>query len=188
MKIREIINIVDKSKEFEQTVSLSGIAHKHFGINIDIYQEDVERLKSYYIGNWLCTDTCVGYKVYFFDDKPVAVSSQQARKSNENIEWLSKEDYHIVKKYLLSLSEDEEYGFDLADLDEEIRDSYKISYTSQLFPYHKKIATFHEHKVEIIGIADENEMVSKKVVIKYENGNIETLDVHDLDFPYNINR
>lgn len=40
---------------------------------------------------WCCTDTKVGLKAHYFDNKLIAISTQHARKSSESYYWVSEE-------------------------------------------------------------------------------------------------
>lgn len=190
MKIRDIINKVYKSKQFEDGVSLYDLASSEFNLDID-YCGDQNRLMSYFIGNWYCTDSYVGYKVYFFDDEPVAVSSQTGRKMNEDIEWISAESYNKVRDYILTFFEHKVPNISLCDLDEELGDSYKIEYHSQLFDYHKTIAKYEGDSVQIIefhkgtGFNELEQYQPSLVKIKMPDKSEKWLEVKELDFPYN---
>ena len=79
MKLKEVIEKIDKSKANEHWVDLQKIASE-VGINDYVYDSE-ERIKSYFYISWLCTDTHVGAKIYFLDDEAVCVSYQSARKA-----------------------------------------------------------------------------------------------------------
>ena len=98
MKIIEIANKIDKSKKNEEFVETDQFSDE-FGYEFDWVEQD--RLKSYWIGNWYCTDSYVGFKMYFLNDVPVAVSSQSGRKSEEKFEWFSEELALRVRDYLI---------------------------------------------------------------------------------------
>ena len=191
MKIRDIVNKVDKSSQFEDSVSLVDFASSEFDLQIDYY-ENQKRLTSYFIGSWYCTDSFVGHKVYFFDDEPVAVSSQTGRKMNEEIEWISAESYNKVREFVLTFLEHKDPNITLCDLDEELGESYKIEFHGQLFSYHKDIALYYGNKVKIIECHKGNEFNDKKqyepslVKIKLSDNSEKWLELKELDFPYNI--
>lgn len=149
MKLKELMDRVDKSKQFECGVSIYEIAENEFNIfNID-YNIEQTRLTCFWLGNWYCTDSYVGYKIYFFDDKPVGVTIQEGRKDSEHFEWLSKESYKIVKQYILTfLIEQEDERFIITDLEEEFNEDYTIHFNSQLFDYHKDKVTLDGNKIE----------------------------------------
>lgn len=191
MKIKDIINKVDKSKQFEDKVYIGDIAREMDLFNIENYDDQI-RLISYYIGNWYCTDSYVGYKVYFFDNEPVAVSSQTGRKMNEEIEWVSKEAYKKVRDYVLTFAEEFEPVIRLTNMDEDIGETYKISFNGQLFDYHKEIPLYNGENVKIIDTEEKskenfNGQITKKVLISHEAfGKTEWVNVGQLDFPYNL--
>jgi hypothetical protein len=93
MKIKDIIETVDKSKEnycwpdiedfmSELDVSSYGSAD---------YNKFQSRVSGYWFVSWVCTDTRVGGRVYFMDDQPVAISYQEGRKCEEVFEFISVE-------------------------------------------------------------------------------------------------
>jgi len=71
-----------------------------------------QRMVKVWIKSWICTDTRVGIAVYVFDNKIVATSFQSARKSDEQINFVSGDAYHEVKNAILDYLKD--------DLDEEL--------------------------------------------------------------------
>ena len=191
MKIKEILTKVNKSKQFEDDIDVINLCENVFNINyynlsFDDYQT---RLKSYFIGNWLCTDSWVGYKVYFFDDEPVAVSSQLGRKMTEEIEWVSKENYLKVKNYLLSFQNDDSENITLANLEEDIDNGYKIEYSGQLFNYHYEIPLYNNEPVKIIELKQPPKNtydIEKEVKIKFQDDSEKWVNIKDLIFPYNL--
>lgn len=60
-----------------------------------------DKLRRYFLAPWLCTDTWVGIRVYFFDNEFACVTYQDARKSSEEVRgWISKEMADKVKQYI----------------------------------------------------------------------------------------
>ena len=192
MKIKDIIKSVNKSKQFFDQVYIYDIAQEMDLFNINNYGEQ-NRLVSYYIGNWHCTDYTVGYKVYFFDDEPVAVSSQTARKMDEEFEWLSKELYLKVKEYVLTFDQETiEPSINILDPEEEIGETYKINYHGDLYDYHKNIPLYKGENVKIVDVHKGQQFNTKKqyepslVKIKMLDDSELWLEMKELDFPYNI--
>ncbi len=197
MKIRDIVKLVDKSTQFEDEVYISDFKNE---FNIDEYSiswdKTQDRLTSYYIGNWYCTDSYVGYKVYFLDDVPIAISAQHGRKCDVDIEWLSKELYNKTKEYVLTFINEEEdrIVYILADLDQDLGLTYKIEYHEQLFEYHKNIPLFNNIPVKIIEYSKEKGFNEKKqycpslVKILFEDNTEQWIELKELDFPYNISK
>lgn len=199
MKLIDALQNVNKSKEFKTSI-LSNFIQNEFDVDIYDYafnQEnwyEQERLTCYFLGSWHCTDAEVGYRVYFFDDKPVATSFQQGRKWNEEIKWLSKELFNEVKDYILSFIEEKEYSIDLIeDLDAEIAEGYSIGFFEQLYGYHSHNVTYKSKRVKIVDFKkefatqiDDNPYRRDTVQIEYENGDRELVKLNKLTFLFNI--
>ena len=186
MKIKDIVNSVNKSYANKSYVNIQNIAES-MGI-FDVWSDD-ERLSSYFIGNWNCSGTYVGYRVYFLDDNPVAITTQLGRKCSEVFEWLSIDAYNCVKKYLQSLQiTEEDDSISLAVLDQEIGETYKIEFNGQIFDYQKSIPLYKGEKVSIIEMGKIGEYFSteKNVKIKFIDESERWIELHELDFPFNL--
>ncbi len=132
MKLKDIIANVDKSEKNSDYVNLEELANE-VGINQWLSTPDDCRIKSYFFFKWYCTDTYVGGRVYFLDEKPVAVSWQSGRKCSEVFEWISQELFNEVHKYIVSLMEPAKPEIiSLADLEEDWGIGHKVEYGSQL--------------------------------------------------------
>lgn len=81
-------------------------------------------LESYYHPevHWICTDTRVGIKFFYLFDKLVAISFQQARKSDEVIEWTSEEAFKETRAWFRKVRQEQEEPLNpkLFDLSEDI--------------------------------------------------------------------
>lgn len=188
MKLREIIERVDRSKSNEDEPYYQDFASNEFGIYSNLNQPwDEGRLKSYSYAKWLCTDTGVGGRIYFLDDEPVAISWQQARKSSEDIEWISKEARAKVREYLLSLVIVEDDNQDYADLDVELNDGFHVSYGSELLTSNLIVKETGE-KVTVIKSYHKYEDINswKTVEVEFEDGRKELINLSELLIPYNV--
>lgn len=181
MTIREIVQRVNKVKEFEDTIEICDFAEKAFDLYIGSDWYEQTRLLSYYIGDWDCSGYRVGYRVYFFDDKPVAVSSKLGRKMSEEFEWLTKEDYYMVRNYVMTFAQ---YTIHLANLDEELGESYKVSFYSEMYKHHLNNAIYNSKRVEIVSYRYGD--LTSTVEIEYSLGKRVWVDIDELSFPYNI--
>lgn len=184
MKIIDIANRIDKSKENEDWVDISKL-----GEEFDLYlnHTDQDRLKSYWVGNWCCTDTWVGYKIYFLDDEAVAFSVQNARKSDESIHWFSKDLALKTKEYLLSLSSEEELNINICDTNEDIGDTYKIQFNSQILKRNKPMLN-NEYVTIIERMRYKGDYgIDQELRVKLKNGEEKIVNVNDLDFKYYTN-
>lgn len=181
MTIREIVQRVNKVIEFEDTIEMCDFAEKAFDLYIGSDWYEQTRLLSYYIGDWDCSGYRVGYRVYFFDDKPVAVSSKLGRKMSEEFEWLTKEDYYMVRNYVMTFAQ---YTIHLANLDEELGESYKVSFYSEMYKHHLNNAIYNSKFVKIV--SHDYKYLTKTVEIEYPDGNTEWVPINELSFPYNL--
>lgn len=135
MKLRELIELVDKSKGNESYITLSTLAEQQMDIVGVDDLTDSNRLKAYFLSAWCCTDTWVGLRAYFLDDEFVAVSTQDGRKCDEVFTWKNDASYHEVRNYLLSLVAGTAPSYDVLtkdDMDEELDIGFSIPYTPRL--------------------------------------------------------
>lgn len=125
MKIVDLLMKLDTSEANEDKwVDINSLAERHFDI-YNLPYTDEHEIKVYWLGKHLCTDTNVGYRVYYFRDQRVAVSCQPARKSDEVFYWVGIDEYKLVYQYLLSLVETPE--IEILNLDEEMPNMYSLS-------------------------------------------------------------
>jgi len=181
MKLLEIANRIDKSKKNEDWISTEDIGEE---LEIDVPYVDQDRLKCYWIGHWCCTDTWVGYRMYFLDDEPVAYSTQRGRKYDEEFHWFSIETATKVKEYLLSLSE-KEMNINICDINKEFGNSFKIEFNSQII--NEEHITIHGEKVAIVErIKKEQYGMDKTLIIQLPSGETKEVNIKELDFNYHI--
>jgi hypothetical protein len=184
MNLIEIAKRIDKSDGNQSWVDTQELGEE---LGLDVPWKEQDRIKSYWIGNWYCTDTYVGWRMYFFDDNPVAVSSQLGRKSNEEFEWFSLQLAKEVKEYLLTLLVDEEESMNISvcDINEEMGNSFKISFNGQIL--NKDGAMLNGEKVEIIEtIKNKPYGIDDELRIKLSNGYVKHVNVNDLDFSFHL--
>ena len=192
MKIKDLIQRVNKSKEFEEEVDFEEFCSIfHLDYNYENIEQD--RLMSYWIGNWYCTDQTVGYRVYYFDNEVVCLTVQNGRKCGEEFEWISKELYYKVKNYVQEVAVRKDI-IPLQDLEAEIGGFYKIEFNGQLYSHHHKIPYLNGEKVSIVSVNRvpgfmEDSMFSstcKMVRVEFENKETKWVNIRDLDFPFNL--
>ena len=123
MLLKDLISRIVKTKENEHWVDVDKVAAELeiFGL---CYYDDQDRLKAYWAGSHICTDTMVGVRVYFFDDEPCAISCQDARKNDEIFEWVSHEVVTKVKAWIMTLLIDDKPTYTLMDMNQEIGEYY----------------------------------------------------------------
>jgi len=183
MKIIEIANKIDKSKKNEEFVETDQFSDE-FGYEFDWVEQD--RLKSYWIGNWYCTDSYVGFKMYFLNDVPVAVSSQSGRKSEEKFEWFSEELALRVRDYLISIMPQRKLNFKLCNINEDVGDSYKIQFNSQIL--NPENVMFNGQPVKILErIKNTPDYgIDTMLRIKLFDGEEKIVNIRELDFKYHL--
>lgn len=103
--IRQLLDTLDRSARTYCWVCLEQLASE-FGLNlcVDVDQDSMP-VKAWYHqdATWVCTDTQVGVKFVFLNDEFVAATFQDARKSDELIEWASAEARLKLFDYLVTL-------------------------------------------------------------------------------------
>jgi len=184
MTLKEIAMRIDKTNKNEDTVCPTDF-DEEFDHNFSYGDQD--SLKSYWMGNWCCTDTCVGYKMYFLNDEPVAVSTQPGRKCDVNIEWFSEELALKVRDYLLSLEiEKDKFCFQIEDINHDIGDGYRICYNNQIINNDKAMLN-NQHIKILEHIKDEPDYgIGSTLKVELSNGDSKTVDVKDLRFAFNL--
>lgn len=184
MKLIDIAKKIDKSKENEDWVDTYLIGEQEFDIDVPYVEQD--RLKAFWIGKWMCTDTYVGHRMYFFDDKPVTYSLKEGRKSYEMFYWFSLELAQEVKEYLLSLSEKvEDVNISIWDLNKDIGDNFGLHFNGQIVDTDK--ISLNGEKVELVErIRNEKFGIDTIQKIKLPNGEFKEVDVKELEFGFNL--
>ena len=98
----EIIKTIDTSK-MEKFLDLDGICDE-----LDIYEyvyqpEENQKLTYCFYQKWICSDTEVGIKVWYLDNKPVCISWKEDWKCRESFGWISSDSFFNTRTYLRSL-------------------------------------------------------------------------------------
>jgi len=185
MKLIDIANKIDKSERNESYVNTDQFSSE-FNYEFDWVKQD--RLKAYWIGNWYCTDSYVGYRMYFLDDEPVAFSIQKGRKWSEKFNWISKELALKVREYLISImpKREDELNIKICDINEDIGDSYKIEFNSQIL--NPDNAMLYGESIKILERIKETPDwgIDKMLKIRLSNGKEEIVDIKELDFKYHL--
>lgn len=185
MNLIELSKKIDRSEKNESYVDITDFNHE-FRYDFDYVEQN--RLKAFWIGNWYCTDSYVGYRMYFLDDEPVAVSSQLGRKSDQEFEWFSEELALKVREYLISIviKKEVELGFTLCDLSEDIGDSYTIQFNSQIL--NPENAVFNGEPIKILERVKENPDwgIDKELKVQLPNGEVKVVNITELGFKYHV--
>lgn len=109
MKLSEAIKRLVRTYENEANPDIELFAQELNVYGAPSWSETFNnRVKGWYLNSWLCTDTEVGTAVYFFDDKPVAVGVQTARKNRESLYFLDKTVADLLREFLFEIIQQED--------------------------------------------------------------------------------
>lgn len=164
----------------------------------DVFWDDTDNIKCYFLQSHLCTDTIVGLKLYYLKDEMICYSYQSARKSREHFKFFSEEKAIKLRDYLLSLLKNEDDELDVYylnddELDAPLDDLYKIDYSNAVL--HKYAIYLGESRQRVVKILDKASYSynTDKFADKFHDVEVEFLDdkskrivnVDDLGFRYN---
>lgn len=132
MNFREALDKLDKATADTGFPEYRKIAAM-FSVHNECRDYDLfeSRLKKYWVSSWMCTDTIVGLAAYYLDNQLVAVSAQPARKSDENIFFISQPAADLVEKFVSDLEEKSAF-ITIADLETPLDDFW---FPAQEEPY-----------------------------------------------------
>lgn len=182
MKLGDMIKKVNRSEEnstgayLDEFCEVLGITDYIYG-----YDEFSERVKGYYLSKWLCTDSWVGTIVYYMDDEPIAVSVQSARKSDREYAFINEGIAEKVRAFILTLIGNTYPEISLLDMDEELGETYTVTYSSQLLT---GLGFVDGNSCKVI--KESNKITSKGITVEFGDGKVQDMDVKDFHIPYNI--
>lgn len=197
MKLKDIINNLDMSEDnrcdnitWDMERFLEELNLSCYGV----YQDrDNAQLKSFWLSKHLCTDTYVGTRAYFLEGTFVALSTQNARKSDEIIQWVSAESQVEVRNYILSLDEEESFecANNFIDMDSEVAEGYSVNFVGELLC---KNVSYEGRAVEVVKQdrwhCDENGYKQHNfhniTILDLKTGLTKEIDIRDVVIPWNI--
>jgi len=190
MKLRELMEKVDLSSNNETDGDLESFAQELFASPPYGWSPVFgDRVKGYYIKKWLCTDTWVGLVAYFWNGEPLAVSYQSARKSSEKFQFVSVDVANRLKSFILELTESNDPEPTLADLDEELGETYTVNWASELLVSE---AFYEGEKVKIFPVYhtdySQPSATWKLVDVEFPNGEVLKVSVENLRIPYHLRK
>ncbi|HET8687509.1 MAG TPA: hypothetical protein VFM18_12715 [Methanosarcina sp.] len=110
----QLIEIAEKNKDMPSTwfdiyYFFEKIFNQSFwSESVDVDDSIQSRYKTVPIKEWMCTDTMVGYHAHYFNGELFAITIKEARKSNKNLFWASKDAYQMIKNDLQQYADEEE--------------------------------------------------------------------------------
>lgn len=195
------MNYLELSKTVEKSFQNSCHIHpndnvldtEHWEYDEDAWEKQTS-VTQYWYTKWMCTDTWVGGSFIFLYDKPIAVTWQSARKSNEEIFFFSREDKQALYNFF---AEFEIYGEvdveDIIDINKEIirddstsrytSDGYRVEFSGQIL---NKVAFYRGEQVSIVETFDSYEDIKKwhDVVVQFDDGNQAKVNLDEVRFPW----
>ncbi len=190
MKLKDAMHLVSKEKENTTEADVDDFAK---AVNVDDYigwsEKWNERVKGYWLVRWLCTDTWVGRRVYFFDDELIATSYQSTRKNGEHIEFLSNESAEKVRAFIFELQgEEEKPAYDLVDSEEEIEEFYHFNLTDYFL---EDTGFVEDRPIKIIQRTwfeegDDRRGICYHAKVKFESGEERVVKAEDIHFPIRV--
>ena len=187
LKLSELVEKIDKSYKNEAFIDFEDFDEFVPPYKLDYNKiNEQTRLKAYWAYNYLedCED--VGGKVYFLDDKPIAISAQLYRKSDTEIGFFSDECFKLFIDYINTFLCTKTHS--IIDLNSEVDKYYKLNFNSNLRSDKHK-AFYKSKPVQIIEKIQSKELggiLSNEVVILLDN-ETKTVKINELDFMVNIN-
>ena len=182
-----LYEIIEKAKTKKHTeVDVWTMADR---LGLDSYNienvPEVSPITQCYFIQWLCTDSYVGGSILFFNEEPVAVTSQQGRKCDLNIEWLSSESYYKVYNYVKSFTKEKHFFDVLSELDKQAEwgETYSVEFTGQLLPKNKQLF-YNNERVEFLRSGNPKDIIDQTAIIKLSDGSEKKVDVSDLMIEY----
>lgn len=185
MKLLELASRLDKSEQNASWVNLEELGDQLDVTNVPHVKQN--RITCYWVGNWHCTDTYVGYRMYFLDKDPIAFSIQDGRKCAEEFQWFNLDVATKTRDYLRSLliEHTDELSVDLIDLEEDIGDQYIIEFSGQIIADDN--VTLNNEKVAIIErIQNKPYGIDTELKIQLANGEEKHVDIRDLRFGFHV--
>ena len=189
MKMRDLINAVERNDKNSTSADIDEFCRE---LDLNEYpgwnKEFDDAVKGYWLTKWLCSDTWVGCAVYYMNGEPVAISTQTARKSSTEYEFVSLEAATKLRKFILECLGESEFTPTIANLDEETDLDYTVSYSGQLLV---DKGMFEDRVVKVVRKChrwDDPELEMDELFVSYadEPETVFRIDVRDFKIPLHI--
>lgn len=184
MLLQELIDRLGKSDANKQDIhveDLQEILQYEFNIGMNLDTDKAQtRVTCYWLANWYEDEGWLGYKIYFLDDRLLAMSYTEVT-GDEGFTFANTDIRKELRTYILTFEKDEEYNACM-DLQVEMGDGYKLGYSYELVASHVmykaekcKVVESGHHDTDI---RIEMSYIDTEIVI--------TTDIKNVDVCYNI--
>lgn len=184
MILSEIVGKIDKAEKNRDDNCIWDLSEFQRELNIcqeSVMQNEREaRLMGYWVAKTYDSDSHVGLRAYFFDEKFAAISFQSGRRSDEVFEWASQEIALEVRGYILSLSLNEEVNVKIVDMEEDIGKGLSVHFASELLV---DTVLYEDKPVSVVGV--KRDYLSKEITIRHD-GEEKVVKTADILVPWNL--
>lgn len=153
MLLGDLIDKLDKSSANKVDIDvddLEEILQQQFYIGMSLDEQKANtRVTCYWLACWYDSEGLYGYKVYFLDDKLLAVSYREYEDHIEDFTFISSSIKKELKSYILSFAKEEKNSNNL-NLNEDWKEGFKILYAHNLYPRINKYVIYKDQKCRII--------------------------------------
>lgn len=139
-------------------------------------------IRCYWLDVWLCTDSWVGSRVYFYKDRLVAISHQSGRKSSEKFFWV-KDRVEEVRRYLLEVAYSDKLSVATISLDETLDDYYTVQFNGEVLGFMWESATYNGRKFKLNYEHEDPYGIGTVINVTFEDNN-ETADISIRDVKF----
>lgn len=185
MQLKEAIRKLDKSESNAGYVAISDL-YEELGIGVVDIPEH-HNIRAYWLKCWKQEGYCIGTKILFLGEKPVAIAEVESIYEKDSYSWFSFETMNEVRNYLLTILPDKTYAeLHLCSLDTEIEESFKLERYQQVTNWEK--ATYKGENIVIAErILQHPDLETDCAVqIELKNGSVKRVDIKDLEFSINL--
>lgn len=185
MKLIDALKNVDRSPQNKAWVDLDILTSAiHIEGFYDMPREFEERVQSYWLIKWLCTDTWVGLQAIYFDGELIGATWQASRKGDQTIKFTCADCARKLRDYILGAA----IEFPLIDPSEEIDNTYGVEYGSQLLV---DTGLYNNQPVRIVResiVRNYNTPVEEwsKIVVRNAQNEEFKIDLVDFEIPLHV--
>lgn len=143
------------------------------------------RLHGYWLIRWMCTDTWVGLKALYLGNYLVGYTTQNARKSDVDVKFLSVERARLVEKWLIACIKDESNPpiATAEELGKTIHETFTVNYTNQILDHRGFVAG---ERADFVAPGNRSDYIDKTVSVRTATGALLMIAVKDFHAPIHI--